>query len=248
MKTPPLISTHDLAVGHGGKGLIERIDLHLHGGELVALIGVNGGGKSTLLGTLAGQLPPVSGKVVLSGVDLGRYTAAERAKQLAIVYTGRPQVGLLDVRTIVALGRQPWTGYFGKLSPHDHRMVDEAMEQMAVTPFAQRTLQHLSDGEAQRVMIARALAQDTPVLLLDEPMAFLDLVNRVKLLRTLRELARTRKRVIVLSTHDLHTALELCDHALLINDKRLWSGTTEEARSSGILQRMFDSDGALRVP
>lgn len=239
----PLLATRALSVGYGADPLIGGIDVELRAGELVALIGVNGGGKSTLLNTLSGLRAPISGMVELEGKALDRMSAAERARRIAVVFTGRPQAGLLDVRTIVALGRQPWTGHFGRLMPHDVHVVDEAMETMAISAFAERSLQHLSDGEAQRVMIARALAQDTPLMLLDEPMAFLDLVNRVRLLRTLRDLAHARRKAILLSTHDLQSALDLCDRVFLIHDRRLWAGATAEARSSGVLQQVFSSEG-----
>lgn len=242
------LSTQGLTIGHGAKVLIEGMDLDFRAGELVALIGVNGGGKSTLLRTMAGLHTPLGGSVRAEGHDLAHLSAAERARRIAVVLTGRPQAGLLDVRTIVALGRQPWTGHFGYSRAADQRSVEEAMQALDVQGFATRSLQQLSDGEAQRVMVARALAQDTPVMLLDEPMAFLDLVNRVRLLRTLRDLARTRGKAIVLSTHDLQTALDLCDRMLLLHDRRAWVGTTAEARTSGILQRVFNAEGLLFDP
>ena len=240
----PLITTHNLAVGHGGKALIHSIDVQLRTGELVVLIGVNGGGKTTLINTLAGSLEPVQGHAAIQGMALTRIAAMQRAKHISVVYTGRPQVGLLDVRTIVGLGRQPWTGHFGRFGVADHRAVNVAMERMQVLEYASRTLQHLSDGEAQRVMIARALAQETPVILLDEPMAFLDLVNRVRLLRTLRDLAHREQKAILLSTHDLHTALEWCDRAWLVHESGLWCGTPAEVRSTGILQKIFAGEVA----
>lgn len=239
----PLLTTRSLSVGYGSKALVEGVEVELRAGELVALIGVNGGGKSTLLNTFAGLHDAQQGEVLLDGRPLRQLSAEQRARHIALVLTGRPQAGLLDARTIVALGRQPWTGHFGRLSAKDLALVDEAMEATSVKAFAERSLQHLSDGEAQRVMIARALAQDTPIMLLDEPMAFLDLVNRVRLLRLLGDLARTKHKAILLSTHDLQTALDLCDRILLIHDRKLWSGTSGDARSSGVLQEVFAGEG-----
>lgn len=238
-----MLQLRSVDVGHGGDPLVADIHLGLDGGQCVALIGVNGGGKSTLLNTIAGLRKPMAGEILLKGGDIVRMSSSERARQVSIVLTGRPQAGLLDVRTIVGLGRQPWTGRFGGLVETDRAMVEEAMRVMDVGHLASRSLQHLSDGEAQRVMIARAMAQDTPLLLLDEPMAFLDLVNRVRLLRTLREQAQARHRLIILSTHDLQTSLDLCDRVLLIHDRKLWSGTVEEARASGVLERVFAGEG-----
>lgn len=237
------LQTRSLAIGHGKHRLIEGMDLSLNAGELVALIGVNGGGKSTLLQTLAGLLPPLGGELFIDGTPLPTMSASLRARHISLVLTGRPQAGLLDVRTLIGLGRQPWTGHFGRLSATDLALVHEAMELTGTSAFADRSLHQLSDGEAQRVMIARALAQDTSILLLDEPMAFLDLVNRVRILRLLRDLAHTKDKAILLSTHDLQTALDLCDRVWLIDGKTVWSGTTDETRSSGILERTFAAEG-----
>ena len=238
-----LLSTVDLSVGYGASPLVMQVGLQLHAGELVALIGVNGGGKSTMLNTLAGLHAPLAGTISVQGELLATLSAAERARHLAIVFTGRPQAGLLDVRSVVALGRQPWTGHFGRLTNNDLRLVDDAMDLLDVSAFAERSLQRLSDGEAQRVMIARALAQDTPILLLDEPMAFLDLVNRSRLLGTLRKLARDHQKAVLFSTHDIHSARHSCDRIFLIHDQRLWCGTPSELRSSGILKKVFVAEG-----
>ena len=239
----PTLSAKGLAIGHGRHVLVSGIDLDLFGGELVALIGVNGGGKSTLLQTLVGLLPPLAGSITLNDRDPRTMSASDRARSIAFVMTGRPQVGLLDVRTLIGLGRQPWTGHFGHLRAADIAHIDEAMALTDTARFSERSLHQLSDGEAQRVMIARALAQDTPCILLDEPMAFLDLVNRVRMLRLLRDLAQRKNKSVLLSTHDLQTALDLCDRILLIDRGVLWSGTALEARSGGILQQVFADEG-----
>ncbi|MCB0769047.1 MAG: ABC transporter ATP-binding protein [Flavobacteriales bacterium] len=238
-----LLETHDLCVGHSGKAIVNGVDMSISSGELVALIGLNGSGKSTLLRTLMGFIPPVSGVVKINGVPLTKMNASERAKAIAVVLTDRPSAGLLDVGTLIALGRQPWTGRFGHHTAKDRAAVKRAMERTGTTAFATRALDRLSDGEAQRVMIARALSQDTPLLILDEPTAFLDLVNRVQVFRLLRELAHKEGKGVLLSTHDLQTALDQCDRVVLITGASIWSGTTAEARSSGVLERTFASDG-----
>ncbi len=238
-----LLATRELSVGFARMPLLEGVNIALNAGELVALIGVNGGGKSTLLRTLSGVQAPLSGVVEINGGPLNDLSAWLRAKQMALVLTERPQAGLLDVRTLIAFGRQPWTGHFGRLTSRDEAAIDKAMDLAGVSAFAARSLHQLSDGEAQRVMIARALAQDTPLLLLDEPTAFLDLVNRVRVFRLLRDLAHKEGKGLLLSTHDLQSALDLCDRVLLINGKSVWSGTTDEVRSSGILEHTFAGEG-----
>jgi iron complex transport system ATP-binding protein len=238
-----LLETRQLCVGHAGKIVLRDIDLSIAAGELVALIGLNGAGKSTLLRTLMGLLPSVSGEVMVRGKRLRTMSAIERSKALAVVLTERPSAGLLDAETLITLGRQPWTGHFGRASAKDREVVERAMERTDTKGFAKRALDQLSDGEAQRVMLARALVQDTPLLLLDEPTAFLDLVNRVRLMRLLRELVREERKGVLLSTHDLQSALDLCDKVVLITGPTIWSGTTSEARTSGILQETFGSEG-----
>ncbi len=241
MKT--LLLTEGLAVGFDGKPLIADIALRLNAGEVAALIGLNGTGKSTLLRTLAGSQQPLAGTIMLGDNRAATMSSMERARALSVVLTGRPQAGLLDVRTLVSLGRQPWTGHLGRLTDQDRARVNEAMERTGTLVFAERSLRSLSDGEGQKVMIARALAQDAPVMLLDEPTAFLDLVNRIAVMQLLRDIARTHKRAVLLSTHDLASALQLCDRILLVHERALWSGTPSEAIATGILDRAFAAHG-----
>lgn len=238
-----LLHTRALDVGFNATPLLRDVVLELKAGELSALIGLNGSGKSTLMRTMAGLLPPVSGSVLVNGMDLVAMSSIERAQQLSVVLTGRPQAGLLDVETLVALGRQPWTGYLGRLTANDQERVHDAMERTGTLAFAARSLGSLSDGEGQKVLIARALAQDTPVMLLDEPTAFLDLVNRVAIMRLLRAIAHDMQRAVLLSTHDLASALQLCDKIMLVHGGSLWNGTPQDAIRSGVLDRAFASDG-----
>ncbi|HRH37981.1 MAG TPA: ABC transporter ATP-binding protein [Flavobacteriales bacterium] len=238
-----LLHIEGLSIGFSGRELLRGASFELHAGETMALIGLNGTGKSTLLRTLAGLHVPSAGRVLLNGRPLHEMTNAERARQLSVVFTGKPEAGLLDVRTLVSLGRQPWTGSLGRLSAKDNARVDEAMDHAGVKGFAQRSLRSLSDGEGQKVMIACALAQDTPVMLLDEPTAFLDLVNRIAVMRLLVRIAKEQERGILFSTHDLAMAMQVCDRILLLHDGALWCGTPAEAVSSGVLDRAFASQG-----
>ncbi len=243
-----LFHTKDLAVGHGRRTVLDGVDLQLSPGELVALIGVNGSGKSTLLRTLAGALKPLGGKLWYGDRPMQDMSAMERARHIAVVFTGTPRTGLLDVRTLVSLGRQPWTGHLGRLSETDRHVVEEAMERTGITGFASRSVDALSDGERQKVMIGRALAQATPLLLLDEPTAFLDLVNRVLVLRLLQDIAHQMGKAVLLSTHDLRTALDLADRIVLVHQGEVWSGTPVSAVSSGVLAAAFQRDGLVLDP
>lgn len=242
------LHTQGLSVGYGKRKVLESMDLQLPHGELVALIGVNGSGKSTLLRTLSGLQKPLSGKVSWGDVPLQRLSARERARRMALVLTAQPSAALLDVRTVVSLGRQPWTGYLGRLSEADRSMVEQAMDHTGIIQFAGRTLLTLSDGERKKVMIARALAQDTPLLLLDEPTASLDLVNRVLIMRLLHRIAHDLGRAVLYSTHDLRVALDLADRLVLLRNGSVWSGTPEVALSTGVLADAFQVEGLLFDP
>ncbi|HMC97071.1 MAG TPA: ABC transporter ATP-binding protein [Flavobacteriales bacterium] len=240
-----LMHTRALAVGHGRNILVSGLDLVFEQGALIALIGVNGCGKSTLLRTLAGLQLPVSGTITVGDHLLGAMSSTERARAISVVLTGRPQAGLLDVRTLVALGRQPWTGRLGRSSAADEHAVDRAIELTGIGAFLERGLHTLSDGEGQKVLVARALAQDTPVMLLDEPTAYLDLVNRVRVLRLLRDIAHDLHKAVVFSTHDVQTAFDLCDRFIVLHDGGAWTGSPAEALTSGIMDRVF-ADQHLR--
>lgn len=243
------LQTRDLAIGHGGKVLLHNINLSLPPGSLTALMGINGIGKSTLLRTLAGLQQPLQGAVLLNDQDLHAMPAARRAEKLAVVLTGRPPAGLLDVQTLVALGRHPWTDRWGRTTPNDQAVVEQALVRTGAAHLRHRLIGTCSDGEIQKVLLARALAQDTPVLLLDEPTAFLDLPNRSAVVRTLRTVARQEGRTVLFSTHDLQLAMDLCDHLLLLRGgEGAWQGPPAAAMASGQLARMFSGSGVTFDP
>ena len=257
MSTPapaPLLTAEELAVGYFLRKKAPRtvagpLCLGLWPGELVALLGPNGAGKSTLLRTLAGLQPPLGGRLAVGGVPLASLSAAARARQISVVLTDRLDAGILTVRELVTLGRQPHTGWLGGLSAHDHAQVQAALAATGTTAFAARPVAELSDGERQKVLLARALAQDTPVVLLDEPTAHLDLPTRVALMRLLHQLARTTGKAILLSTHELDLALQAADRVWLLPARgALRTGTPEDLVLSGAFAAAFEREGLAFDP
>ena len=246
---PPLLTAADLVVGYFAaknkpRPVAGPLQLALGPGELVCLLGPNGAGKSTLLRTLAGLQPPLSGQLIIAGESLATLSAPERARQLSIVLTDRLDAGNLTVRELVRLGRHPHTGWLGGLSAHDEAQVQAALVATGTAAFAPRPVGELSDGERQKVLLARALAQDTPVVLLDEPTAHLDLPNRVALMRLLHRLARQTGKAILLSTHELDLALQAADRIwLLPAEGALRTGTPEDLVLSGSFAAAFVHEG-----
>lgn len=238
-----MLSSSSLTIGYH-KPLASNLDLQLHPAEMVCLIGPNGAGKSTLLRTLAGMQSPLSGVIKLGQADLHSLSALDLAKQLAVVLTGRVEAGNLSAYALVTLGRHPYTDWRGTLTPHDEEAVQHAMRLTGSDVLASRPIHELSDGERQRVMIARALAQEPKVLLLDEPTAFLDLPRRVELLQLLKRLSRETNCAILLSTHDLDLALRIADRLWLLSSHGdLHIGLPEELAINGSLARIFHSEG-----
>jgi iron complex transport system ATP-binding protein len=238
-----LLNTQDLVVGHGERAVLPAVSLQLSSGSLVAMVGANGIGKSTLLRTMAGLQPPLRGSVLVDGRSVHTLSAMERARSIGVVLPGRPDMGMLDVRTLVSFGRQPWTGYFGRLTEEDERSVDDAMARAGVTALVTRGLRTLSDGELQQVLIARVLAQGTPITFLDEPTAFLDVVNRLRVMHLLQQVAHGLDKLVLLTTHDLQAALDLADMIILVTADAVWCGTPAEVVGQGRLQQAFAVPG-----
>lgn len=220
------------------------VQASLNRGELVALIGRNGAGKSTLLRTLAAYIKPLNGRVEYEGKEVQTLSIHELSKKISVVLTDTSSVADMSVRELVSLGRIPYTNYIGTLSDEDKQVVERSMEIMGVTAFAGRYISTLSDGERQKCMIAKAFAQQTSVILLDEPTAFLDYPSKVQLLRTLKRLATDEKKAIIVSTHDLELALRLADKIWLMNNGTLAEGTVQTLSQSGALQD-FINDGSI---
>jgi len=245
-----IISTQDLKIGFHAQGAMksakvvaQQINVALHGGQVVCLLGPNGSGKSTLIRTLSGLHNPLGGAIKLVGKDLAQFSIRQTAREISTVLTDRLTVGNLSVYDLVSFGRSPYTGWFGSLTPKDNKIIEWAIESTAITPFIDRDVLHLSDGERQKVMIARALAQDTSAILLDEPTAHLDLPNRVEIIRLLRRLAHETQKGILLSTHELDLALKAADHLWLINMKgEVFTGTPEDLVLDGTFESVFEQD------
>jgi iron complex transport system ATP-binding protein len=239
------LRTTDLAVGYRARrarrAVLERLNVAVNVGELVCLIGPNGIGKSTLLRTLANMQPPLWGSVALSGDDLASLSPREVARRVGVVLTDRVWVEALTVRQIVELGRYPHSGWLGRLNAEDHRAVSWAIDIVGARHLAERDFHRLSDGERQRVMVARALAQEPSVLMLDEPTAFLDVPSRVELMGLLRDLTHNGPIAVLMSTHDLELALRTADRLwLLVPGGELIAGAPEDVVLSGAIAQAFE--------
>ncbi|WP_455106257.1 ABC transporter ATP-binding protein [Prevotella pallens] len=216
------ITLEQLSVGYKGfPPVVSNINVEIKSGELTCLIGSNGIGKSTLLKTLTGFLPKLSGRLLLDGRDINMLSQRERAKYISIVLTYKSDVQNLSVTEMVGMGRMPYTGFWGKLNTNDQTIVAEAIEMVGIEHLKNRMIQTLSDGERQKVMIAKALAQQTPVILLDEPTSFLDFPSKVEMLQLLHRLAKETNKVVFLSTHDLELALRIADRLVELNKNGL---------------------------
>lgn len=234
------IRLEDVAIGYGGKTVMDKITAEMRGGEMTCLIGANGVGKSTLLRTLAGFLPKLSGSVFLSGREIGQYGSKELARMISVVLTDNAGIRNLSVEETVGLGRSPYTGFWGNLHDEDRKAVDEAVRMTGMEPLRKRMIQTLSDGERQKTMIAKALAQQTPVIILDEPTAFLDFPGKIGIMRLLYHLARDLGKIVFLSTHDLSLVMQMADTLWLMDSSRgICVGCPEELVKDGSLQRLM---------
>jgi iron complex transport system ATP-binding protein len=237
-----ILETRGLAIGYPGRLVAERLDLTLAAGEVVALIGPNGTGKTTLLRTIAGLLAPLQGEIDLIGSPLAQLSTRERARRMGVVLTERPQTGWLTGFDLAAIGRYPHTGWQGRLDERDTAIVDAALEAVGASEFRDRPVASLSDGERQRVMMARAIAQSPRLLLLDEVTSFLDLPRRVAFFALLAELAEAQGYAIIISTHELELALRCASRLWLYDGTRLLDGAPEDLILSGDFARIFVAD------
>lgn len=245
-----IIELEALSVGyHLGKGqkkiIAEDINISLYSGELVCLLGPNGAGKSTLMRTISGMHTPLSGRVLLEGEPLHRISSRSLARKLSVVLTDRVDTGLLSAYEVIGLGRYPYTNWSGKLSQEDHDIINWAIDMTRSEELIQRPVHELSDGERQKIMMARALAQQPKVMVLDEVTAFLDLPRRVDFMQLLRKLARESDCAILLSSHDLDLALRTADQVWLLPKQggEILSGAPEDLVLNGAFEKTFASEG-----
>lgn len=235
MSTRSIISAHHLTIGYPKtnkekKNILHRdFSFNLYEGELTCLLGENGAGKSTLLRTITGLQKPLSGNITLFEKNLKSYKKEELSTLLGVVLTEQTTAGGFTVSEMVGMGRYPYTGFFGKFTSTDYEIIEQSMNDVGITHKSTSYMAELSDGERQKVMIAKALAQECPVIILDEPTAFLDIVNRIEIMNLLHSLAIHKNKTILLSTHDIELSLLLADRLwLLAKNKTLISGVTED--------------------
>ncbi len=238
----------NLTVGYALKESVKPVARHINAtirsGELTCLLGANGAGKSTLLKTLSAFIPSLGGKIVVRGKEIRDYTNKELSRLLGIVLTERVELRNTTVLELVSMGRSPYTGFWGKQTAEDLRIVEESIALVKIEDLSSRIVHTLSDGERQKVMIAKALAQQTPIIYLDEPTAFLDFPSKVDIMQLLLMLAREANKTIFLSTHDLELALQIADVLWLMHKQAdMIIGTPEDLALQGRLSAFFKSEG-----
>ena len=234
-----MITLRNITLAYGDRTLVENGSAEFAAGELTALIGRNGAGKSTLLRAVTAIEPPNSGEVLLDGTNAAAMPPETIARTISFVGTEKVRIANLRCEDIVAIGRAPYTNWIGRMQAADRRIVADALQAVGMVAFAARSIDTLSDGECQRIMIARALAQQTPTIVLDEPSAFLDIPTRFEICRLLQRLAHEEGKCILFSTHDLDAAMPVCDSVAVISDRTITKLPAAEIRRQGIIERLF---------
>lgn len=233
-----IIETKDLTIGYKTKVIHSHLNLTLKKAELTSILGVNGSGKSTLIRTLCGFIPPLSGEIFLLGKPLHRYSKEELSSIISVVLTERVNDGGLTVYEIVSLGRYPYTGFFGRLSERDREVIEKSLNDVGIWSMRDMFISELSDGERQKVMIAKSLAQESKIIILDEPTSFLDLKSRMEIIGLLRKLAATNGTTFLLSLHDLELSLQYSDSLWIMSrGGSVECGQTESMVLSGAINK-----------
>ncbi len=241
-----VIHTQQLSIGYQHKKdnicVGFDINLTLNSGQLISMVGANGAGKSTLIRTLGGLQKPLSGHIFLENKNLTEFSATQIAQKLSLVLTEKLPPSQLTVYELIALGRQPYTNWLGDLSQDDHQKIELAIECTQIDHLRHKKYHEISDGQLQTVMIARALAQDTDLIILDEPSTHLDWLHKISLLRLLKKLSQETQKCILFSTHDLDMALEYSDQMIVLTQQKSHQNTPDQLIAQGIFSELFPKD------
>ena len=238
------LRTENLAAGYDGKAWIREISIHASRGEIVTLIGPNGAGKSTILKSIAGQLKPVGGVVSLDGRMMEQWPETELARRMAVMMTERMQPELMTCFDVAAMGRYPHTGRFGILSETDRAIVREALAMVHAEELEDREFSRISDGQKQRILLARAICQQPQIILLDEPTSFLDIRHKMELLTILKTLVREKQVAVLMSMHELDLAQKVSDYIVCVGENKIWKcGTPEEIFTETCMEELFGIPG-----
>lgn len=241
-----VLKTEALSIGYKKKQaekiIASGINIEVAEGELVGLIGINGVGKSTFLRTISGIQPSLFGKVYINSEDRNEIAPENLARMISLVLTEQPLSKNLGVAELVALGRQPYTNWIGSLTPEDRKMVNEALALVKIGELRDKKCYELSDGQLQKVLIARALAQDTPLMILDEPTSHLDMYHKAQVLKLLKELSLSTKKAIIFATHEINLALQLCDKIILMKPGEVLQDSPQQLIQKGAFESVFPDD------
>ena len=241
-----ILQTQQLAIGYVSKNTVKTvasdISLALEGGKLIGLVGINGVGKSTLLRTLTGIQKPLHGSIYIQQKPIESYTSLALAQQISVVLTEKLPPSNLTVYELVALGRQPYTNWLGKLSAEDKIQIDQAIFLTEISPLIHQKYSEISDGQLQKVLISRALAQDTPLIILDEPTTHLDLVHKVSMFKFLKKLSQETNKCILYSTHDIDLAIQLSDEMIVMTDEKVIQNEPCQLILDGTFSSLFSSE------
>ncbi|HBF0440380.1 TPA: ABC transporter ATP-binding protein [Clostridioides difficile] len=238
-----MLKTNNLSVGYNNKVVISNINVEVKNGEILCLLGSNGAGKTTLLRSLSKLISPIKGEIYLNGVNINCISRKALSKKMALVLTNRLLGDLMTVQDIVNIGRCPYTGFFGSLSKKDLIMVDEALESVDALHLKKRYFDELSDGEKQKVLVARALVQEPEIIILDEPTTHLDIKHRLELINILKKLSKEKSISVILSLHEIDIALKSCDKVALIkNNKVIAYGQPEDVVDEDIINSLYELD------
>lgn len=241
-----IISADRLSVGYDRKVIVNGIEFEIKQGRILTLIGPNGAGKSTVLKTIAGYLKRLDGTVVFDGINADEISEKDMSKKLSVVLTERIRPELMTCREVVETGRYPYTGSFGLLSEKDREVVGDAVEAVSMQDFAEADFNSVSDGQKQRVMLARAICQEPQILILDEPTSYLDIHHKILFLEILKKLAKEKQIAVIVSMHELDFAEKLSDFVLCIKDGKIpLSGTPDKIFTAENIMELYDIPGEL---